>query len=432
MRTMLLALTVIAAIVAWDAEVLGQWHRQKSGVDAAITDVVMVDLESAYAVSRGRSILRTTDAGATWFDLTAPLSYVMPWNGMAFYDSENGVAVGDNGTVFTIRGGDRAGWCRNITNNTNRLYSALHITPANIYVGADSGWIFHSLDSGKTWSSEKISEWPVRSVFTYYGPTVGIITVYALTAKSICSKTEFPPTPWSENVLPQLQGLGVEAFEGGFCYGGGHGFIVGAGGDFWTSPLILRTSSSDTSGWEILSGVPGSGPLYGVSAPSNSLIYACGQRGAIIKSTDGGDSWVSLAPGYSMMPLPDLRAISFVDERHGFVVGDSGTILYTSNGGLTGIARPGPTAPTAFVLEQNYPNPFNPTTTIQYRLAEVCRVTLALYDVLGREVRVLVKAIESPGSHSVKIDAGDLPSGVYFYRLLAGTFAQTKKLVLAR
>jgi hypothetical protein len=133
-----------------------------------------------------------------------------------------------------------------------------------------------------------------------------------------------------------------------------------------------------------------------------------------------------------MMPLPDLRAISFVDERHGFVVGDSGTILYTSNGGLTGIARPGPTAPTAFVLEQNYPNPFNPTTTIQYRLAEVCRVTLALYDVLGREVRVLVKAIESPGSHSVKIDAGDLPSGVYFYRLLAGTFAQTKKIVLAR
>ncbi len=96
--------------------------------------------------------------------------------------------------------------------------------------------------------------------------------------------------------------------------------------------------------------------------------------------------------------------------------------------------------PAEFSLEQNYPNPFNPTTTIKYSIAPpnltkeetLQNVTLKVYDVLGREVATLVNEEKSPGNYEVKFDASKLASGVYFYRLTAGNFVSTKKMVLLR
>ncbi len=93
--------------------------------------------------------------------------------------------------------------------------------------------------------------------------------------------------------------------------------------------------------------------------------------------------------------------------------------------------------PTNFELFQNYPNPFNPATTISYQLSAASRVTLKVYDVLGREVATLINGDRNAGTHSVTFDGGDLPSGVYFYRLSAAgsngkNFSATKKLVLMK
>ncbi len=85
-----------------------------------------------------------------------------------------------------------------------------------------------------------------------------------------------------------------------------------------------------------------------------------------------------------------------------------------------------------YALEQNYPNPFNPTTTIEYRLPQKGLVTLKIYNILGQEVKTLVNRFENEGKHQVKFDAVDLPSGVYFYRIEAGNFVQTKKLILLK
>ncbi len=89
-------------------------------------------------------------------------------------------------------------------------------------------------------------------------------------------------------------------------------------------------------------------------------------------------------------------------------------------------------APLAFILNQNYPNPFNPTTVIGYQLPVACSVTLVVYDVLGREVAVLVNEKKMPGSYSVRCDGSRLASGVYFYRLQAGEFVQSRRLLLLR
>jgi len=93
---------------------------------------------------------------------------------------------------------------------------------------------------------------------------------------------------------------------------------------------------------------------------------------------------------------------------------------------------PGPSAPAHYSLSQNYPNPFNPTTNIAYSLPQAARVRLRVFDVLGREVATLVDGPEQPGAHEATLDAGRLASGVYFYRIEAGTFVDTKRMVLVR
>ncbi|MEK7263835.1 MAG: T9SS type A sorting domain-containing protein [Bacteroidota bacterium] len=89
--------------------------------------------------------------------------------------------------------------------------------------------------------------------------------------------------------------------------------------------------------------------------------------------------------------------------------------------------------PNTILLSQNYPNPFNPTTAIGFSLLAVGNVSLKIYDVLGREVATLLnnEQIEA-GEHEIQFDANGLPSGVYFYRLSAGEFSETKKLVLMK
>jgi len=85
-----------------------------------------------------------------------------------------------------------------------------------------------------------------------------------------------------------------------------------------------------------------------------------------------------------------------------------------------------------YALEQNYPNPFNPTTTIRYSLKELGKVSLRVYDVMGREVKVLVDGVQGAGEYSVVMDATGLSSGVYVYQLRAGGFVFTKKMMLVR
>ena len=89
-------------------------------------------------------------------------------------------------------------------------------------------------------------------------------------------------------------------------------------------------------------------------------------------------------------------------------------------------------APAEFSLKQNYPNPFNPTTTINYSLPENAQVTLTVFDVLGREVTTLVNKEQESGIYNVKFDASKLNSGIYFYKLNAGTFSEVKKLILVK
>jgi photosystem II stability/assembly factor-like uncharacterized protein len=111
---------------------------------------------------------------------------------------------------------------------------------------------------------------------------------------------------------------------------------------------------------------------------------------------------------------------------------NSNAVVILLNQGPTGVEPTPPTLPSTFAIAQNYPNPFNPTTTITYQIPIRSHVMLKVYDVLGREVVKLVDGVEEPGYKSVQWTSRGLASGVYFYRLEAGDFVETRKLALLR
>ncbi|TFH57932.1 MAG: T9SS type A sorting domain-containing protein [Candidatus Zixiibacteriota bacterium] len=88
--------------------------------------------------------------------------------------------------------------------------------------------------------------------------------------------------------------------------------------------------------------------------------------------------------------------------------------------------------PTEFALSQNYPNPFNPITQIEYALPEAADVKLRIFNLLGQEVATLIDRRLDPGYHTASWDASDFASGIYLYKLQAGDFVETKKMILLK
>jgi hypothetical protein len=137
-----------------------------------------------------------------------------------------------------------------------------------------------------------------------------------------------------------------------------------------------------------------------------------------------GETFSNSYGGSYSIPSPDLAGNRYVFYGYKFTL--------TTRSVATGVAPSDASVPLAYSLMQNYPNPFNPQTTIEYELPLATHVSMAVYDVLGREVSVLVNDKKDAGVHRVRFDGSKLASGVYFYRLQAGSFVQSKKLLLLR
>ncbi len=154
------------------------------------------------------------------------------------------------------------------------------------------------------------------------------------------------------------------------------------------------------------------------------------------KQTWHNSSPVSLQNSLYLKSKPTFfgsRQWPWVDPTTGTVYTLPAKERFDSIDGITGVeSRRNPASPAAFELYQNYPNPFNPSTVITYQLPARIMVTLKVYDVLGRQVATLIAGRENAGNYSVTFDASGLSSGVYFYRLQAGSFSQTKKFLLLK
>ena len=106
--------------------------------------------------------------------------------------------------------------------------------------------------------------------------------------------------------------------------------------------------------------------------------------------------------------------------------------VFIGNHSAIGIQPIGKNVPKVFALRQNYPNPFNPVTNIEFDLPKSEFVRLIVFNSIGQEVKTLVNETKPAGSYKVDFDASELPSGAYFYRITAGDFVQTNKMILVK
>jgi hypothetical protein len=140
--------------------------------------------------------------------------------------------------------------------------------------------------------------------------------------------------------------------------------------------------------------------------------------------------------GYFTSDIPDMAVIEFTIDSsltdNQLHQGSKWYIDSLSFGSLSAVRIKEEIFPNNCSLYQNYPNPFNPSTSIQYTISNRQFVTLKVYDVVGSEVATLVSQEKPAGSYEVMFNAANLPSGIFFYSLQAGTFVETKKMVLMK
>jgi len=162
---------------------------------------------------------------------------------------------------------------------------------------------------------------------------------------------------------------------------------------------------------------------------ANNLVI--GTDLGIFSTYDGGANWIADNKGLANVSVVDLdyrksdRKLFASTHGRGMFVTDLSTLTNVEENLNSQL-------PKEFALQQNYPNPFNPTTTISFSIPENQNVELKVYDLLGNEVANLVNEYKSAGSYSVNFNASNLASGIYFYKLKAGNFQQTKKLILLK
>ncbi|MBI4548028.1 MAG: T9SS type A sorting domain-containing protein [Ignavibacteriae bacterium] len=172
----------------------------------------------------------------------------------------------------------------------------------------------------------------------------------------------------------------------------------------------------------------GSNDIYAQRVNASGVIEW--QSGGVPISTASNNQQLSVivsdGAGGAIITWQDYRSGTDYDIYAQRVLAD-GTL-----GNVTGLFDETHSLPERFELEQNYPNPFNPSTTFNFQLPTESFVTLKVYDVLGREVATLVNEKKDPGVHTVTWNAEKMSSGIYTYRITAGTFTAAKKLILLR
>jgi hypothetical protein len=196
---------------------------------------------------------------------------------------------------------------------------------------------------------------------------------------------------------------------------------------FAGSPNSVFVSTDKGASWSpAMAGFPSSG--VSSLTPSGSTIFA-GTGTGVYALGKNETSWRDVSIG-----LPDVRTGALRASGTNLLVGTLTAGVWKRPLSEMVTSAPGrkDEIPVACLLRQNYPNPFNPTTIISFELPAAGHVKLAVYDLLGCEVAMLADGVYPPGTHELTFDGRDLASGVYVYRLKAGSSASSRKMILLR
>lgn len=215
--------------------------------------------------------------------------------------------------------------------------------------------------------------------------------------------------------------------------------LMGISATSQSMPFISRTLNGGAA-WTPIDIGPGvTGNCFIKWIPESPIVYILGFNGGIKRSLDNGLTWTitPIPPGVTDVYHFDFERQNN-NEIYGYAVARNGTVikLLDSIIIITGNFSKHSETPDEFKLEQNYPNPFNPVTKITYSIPRSLNgkvnVNLNIYNILGEIVSTLVNQEQPAGEYEVEFNGAELSSGVYYYRITAGDFTDTKKLILLK
>ena len=217
----------------------------------------------------------------------------------------------------------------------------------------------------------------------------------------------------------------IECFSNGniIMYGANWGSYSGHG----TISMELMVSKDTCRTWETIDTLV---CLRGISVAvgSNEYLVAETRDFGMVLYSDEGVKLGSINEG-----LSNLNVLALGKDNNGFIYAGTEDGLWRRNlSEVTSIKEGHHFIPANYILEQNYPNPFNPNTKIKYTVPQTSQVQIKVFDVLGREIEILINGKKTSGTFELTWNAANLPSGVYFYQLRAGDFMQTKKMILMK
>ncbi len=343
--------------------------------------ITAVDADRAWLANWDGRIYATTNGGSSWSQQTYPGNQSLSMDGIWFFDASNGYALGEPrvGNQFVMLRTSNGGidWVH-LPNEPVRESGEYGVTnsfwatdPDHVWF-ATIRWVWRTTNGGSAWS---------------YGPSVGAI------ARTVSFRDN------STGLVGTTDGWLGRSLDGGATWE--------------PTATLLRTSSI-------------------------KVCYAPGSRSAWLVNADGpyrtDDDGSTLSHQPTFDPFLGYPVqISFADTNSGWFVTNQGEILrYTPARTTTVSQPPRRLLPDDFQLAQNYPNPFNPLTTIRYGLPSRSHVMLTVFNTLGQKVATLVQGEQEAGYHEAVFDASGLASGMYLYRLHAGDFVQARRLLLLK
>ena len=431
--------TIFALSVLLFTTVSAQWVKLNSGTNLNLTGVAVLDSELVIVIGGKGTMLKTTDSGKSWqkIDLNIDNDLNVITNRNLFNVSSHTIAVaGDRVFAISQDGGKTWSIQKSPYNYTTldkgfSIYVDILLSfdpDSSLILGTNDGHIVYSTNFGNTWQDTLLFDSKIIAANfglynrSLYGAKETGSRVLAASASKY-ARGDIVDKEWEKyNIGIYVPWQNINS--GAFAYD--YEFLVGDGGEFAATPLLLRKLNDTT--WTNLSQNLDIGFFPNKIKDLAFSVLILGKYGKMFQSMDFGDTWKELSTPVNI----SLNDVAFYGPEIGYAVGDSGTILYTSNGGVTAVEGNQTNVPVSFELAQNFPNPFNPVTTIRYQLQKTGFVTLKVYDLIGREVATLVNEEKPAGRYEVKFDGTNLSSGIYFYRIRAGNFIDTKKFVLLK